>query len=180
MIDSFVVENGDPYYGDPTPDIAFVQLKVREVPALTLATKHWSWRIGMSIATAGFAMGTDALAIYGTLNSVTPLLRHGIVSSLFPFACPTPHGFTIDTASQGGQSGSPIFMTDQPIVVGILHAGFENANVTIGVTSLMLAEAFKALQKTIQYEFEGIPTLAERLAEVKKSSNEPMWERLSN
>jgi hypothetical protein len=129
----------------------------------------------MPIATAGFAMGTDALAIYGNLNSVTPLLRHGIVSSLFPFPCPTPHGFTIDTASQGGQSGSPIFQTHEPIVVGLLHAGFDNTNVTIAVPSLMVAEPFKAIQTTITYEFDGIPTLAERLAQVKKAK-EPMWE----
>jgi len=150
---------------------------VRDVPVLRLAEKPWSWSIGMPIATAGFAMGTAALTIYGTINSVTPLLRHGIVSSLFPFPCPTPHGFTIDVLSQGGQSGSPIFRANKPTVVGLLHAGFPNTNVTIAVTSLMVTKAFKALRRTVKYELNGIPTLLERLAQAKRT-DEPMWERL--
>ena len=173
LIDSFVAPDGD-YYGEPVPDIAFVQLGVQEVPVLKLATDHWSWRIGMSIATAGFAMGTAALAIYGKVNSITPLLRHGIISSLFPFPCPTPHGFTVDIVSQGGQSGSPIFLPNEPLVVGLLHAGFPNENITLAVPSFIVAEAFRALKKVVQYDTANIPTLAEKFAKIT-APNVPTW-----
>jgi hypothetical protein len=173
LIDSFVAPEGD-YYGEPVPDIAFVQLDVCDVPTLKLATDHWSWRIGMPIATAGFAMGESALAIYGKVNSVTPLLRHGIVSSLFPFSCPTPHGFTIDVQSQGGQSGSPIFLVNEPTVVGLLHASFNGTNVTLAVPSFIVAEAFKAIQKVVTYELKGVSTLAERLSKITGPQH-PTW-----
>jgi len=50
------------------------------------------------------------------------MLRKGIISSVFPFASPFPHGFTIDAMVQPGASGSPIFLEDQPIVVGMVES----------------------------------------------------------
>lgn len=174
ILDSFASE--DEYYGEPVPDIAFIQLDIREVPKLTLATEYWSWRIGMPIATAGFAMGSRPLAMYNKINSVTPLLRHGIISSVFPFPCPTPHGFTMDTESQGGQSGSPVFAVDQPLVLGLLHAGFD-ANITLAVPSLLVAEAFEAMKEVVQYDLTGVPTLTERLAQ-RGGVSKPQWDTL--
>jgi S1-C subfamily serine protease len=174
IVSSLITDRED-YYGDPLPDIAFIQLDVGDVPALELAAQHWSCRVGMSVATAGFAMGNAALTIYGSINSVTPLLRHGIVSSVFPFPCPTPHGFTVDVMTQGGESGSPIFLTDMPVVVGLLHAGFDNTNVTIAIPSLMVREAFRALNERSPYDFSGVPTLEHYFAN-RKSNNRPSWE----
>ena len=174
MISSFLSERPD-YYGDPLPDIAFIQIEACELPALELASDHWSWRVGMPVATAGFAMGNAALTIYGSVNSITPLLRHGVVSSVFPFPCPTPHGFTVDIMTQGGESGSPIFMTDKPLVVGLLHAGFDYTNVTIALPSLMVKEAYRALLESNPFDFSGVPSLKEHFAG-KQPASGVSWE----
>ena len=98
------------FYGEEIPDLALVQLNVKDVPALTFASERNTIRIGMPIATAGFPLGTDALLLNSELVQLTPFLRSGIVSSLYPFPCPNPHGFTLDIMAQGGASGSPIFL----------------------------------------------------------------------
>jgi hypothetical protein len=119
-------------------------------------------------------MGNAALTIYGSINSITPLLRHGIVSSVFPFPCPTPHGFTTDIMTQGGESGSPIFLPDRPVVVGLLHAGFDNTNVTIALPSLMVAETYRGIRERVEYDFNGVPTLEEHFASAEPT-NRPSW-----
>lgn len=132
------------FYGEQIPDIAFIQLNVRDVPALRLSPDLHTLVVGMSIATAGFPLGTGALVDYGRVLQLTPMLRHGIVSSLYPFPCPSPHGFTVDIMSQGGASGSPIFKTDSPIVVGLLYAGFPGTNITIALPSPLLHAALSS------------------------------------
>lgn len=159
MVGSFRTEKE--WYGDPLPDVAFLQLKVRDLSPLALATEYWSWEIGTPIATAGFPIGTQALVIYGNVNQVTPILRQGVIASVFPFPCPTPHGFTIDIMTLGGESGSPIFRQDRPEVVGLLHAGFDNTNITLALPSLLLAEAYKAISAQNLFVFnDEFPTLA--------------------
>src|SRR6185503_16108960 len=37
-----------------------------------------------------------------------------------------PHGFTVNVMTQGGASGSPIFLTSSGAVVGILYAGLND------------------------------------------------------
>jgi hypothetical protein len=108
------------WYGEARPDVAFVQFGIRETPCLNLATSDFYLRPGMSIATAGFPMGNLPLTFMGKVNQVTPFIRRGIVSSVYPFSIPQPHGFTIDIMQQGGSSGSPIFYGDDPTVVGMM------------------------------------------------------------
>lgn len=146
-----------PYYGAPTPDLAFVQLNVQGLPAVTLATEPNTLRIGMPVATAGFALGTDALVVYGGVNQVTPILRRGIVASLYPFPCPKPHGFTIDIMTLGGESGSPIFFADSPVVVGLLHAGFDNTNITIALPSAFVAKGLAESLGAAPLDLSGVP-----------------------
>src|SRR5437879_9882988 len=43
--------SSDKWYGQTVPDIGFVQLGVREVPALKLATEEFYLRLGMDLAT---------------------------------------------------------------------------------------------------------------------------------
>lgn len=147
-----------PYYGAPTPDLAFVQLNVQDLPAVTLASEPNTLRIGMSVATAGFALGTQALVVYGGINQVTPILRRGIVASLYPFPCPTPHGFTIDIMTLGGESGSPIFLTSSPVVVGLLHAGFDNTNITIGLPAAFIAKGLAESLAVAPLDLSGVPS----------------------
>jgi S1-C subfamily serine protease len=160
LLTQFSVENGE-YYGEAVPDLAFIQLNIRDVPALRLATAPWSIRIGTSVATAGFPLGTDPLVVYGGVNQITPFLRHGIVSSLLPFPCPTPHGFTVDIMSQGGASGSPIFRTDDGAVVGVLHAGFPGTNITLAVPANIAAFALETFFEQVKPDLTGVPTFAE-------------------
>lgn len=45
--------SSDKWYGETVPEIGFVQLGVRDVPALKLATENFYLRIGMDVATPG-------------------------------------------------------------------------------------------------------------------------------
>jgi S1-C subfamily serine protease len=154
-------EKPESYYGDPLPDVAFVQLNIRGVPALQLALEPWTVRIGTRIATAGFPLGEDPLTVYGTINQVTPVLRHGIVSSVFPSPCPRPHGFTVDILTQGGASGSPIFLAQSPAIIGMVHAGFGNTNFTYAVPAEILSGALETLLTSHQVDFGNPITLQE-------------------
>lgn len=175
LIQSFVPEG--PFYGQRLPDFGFVQLRVRDVPVLRLAEEPNLLRAGLDIATAGFPLGTQALTPFEELSQLTPFLRHGVVSSVLPFPCPYPHGFTIDIMSQGGASGSPIFLPNEPKAVGILHAGFTGANITYAVPSHIVAKGMAAALKDDPPRLDGIPTLMELIA-TSERSNELTWETI--
>ena len=157
ILDRFA--SNQPFYGGGVPDIAFLQLDVCEVPALKLETEKNSWRVGMSIATAGYAMGDAALVAYGKINQITPLLRHGIISSVYPYPAPSPHGFTTDIMTQGGESGSPFFLPDSPTVIGLLDSGFDYTNITMGIPSWLVQLALDDCLKNYSFEFSGSSTL---------------------
>jgi len=123
-------QSSDRWYSNTVPDLGFVQLGVRELPFLRLATEDFFVKVGMAIATIGFPMGTLPLTALGTLNQVTPFLRHGIVSSVYPFPTAQPHGFTIDIMQQGGSSGSPIFRIADGSVIGMMSSGVIERKVT--------------------------------------------------
>lgn len=163
------------FYGEQIPDIAFIQLNVCDVPALELAADLHTLVIGMPIATAGFPLGEEALTGYGRVLQFTPMLRHGIISSLYPFPCPSPHGFTIDIMTQGGESGSPIFLTDSPKVVGLLYAGFNNSNITIALPSTMLSDALGSYLSTVPLDVSDIPTL-QSLRELPGGDEQMNWD----
>lgn len=163
------------FYGEEIPDLALVQLNVKDVPALTFASERNTLRIGMPIATAGFPLGTDALLLNNELVQLTPLLRSGIISSLYPFPCPNPHGFTLDIMEQGGASGSPIFLPSEPKVVGLLYAGYPGVNITVALSSFVLDQAMSQTREhTNALDLSEIPTL-KSLAEMD-GSDKPTWE----
>jgi S1-C subfamily serine protease len=159
FIDTFTPP--DDYCGMPMPDLAFLQLDVKDVPSLPLINAPNSLRIGMSVATAGFPMGERPLTDYGYISQVTPFLRRGIVSSVFPFPRPFPHGFTVDIMMQGGGSGSPIFLADSPEIIGILHSGYTGTNITEALPSSVIATALSTCLETIPFDFSDVPTLQE-------------------
>lgn len=166
-LESFVPAG--PYYGDSLPDFGFVQIEVQDLPALQLAEDPLSLRVGMPVATAGFPLGTQALLTYDKISQVMPFLREGIVSSVLPFPCPYPHGFTIDIMAQGGASGSPIFLRDHPTVVGILHAAFQGTNITYGVPSSILAKGLRECLKSSPLDLKGVPTLPELVSKSERN-----------
>lgn len=78
-------EADSPWYGEGLPDLGFVQLNVRDTPAVTLAVGEHIIRAGVSIATAGFPEGNRTVTFHEHVTQLTPVLRHGIISSVFPF-----------------------------------------------------------------------------------------------
>lgn len=147
-------------------------MNVTGLPAASLVTDKGSWNVGTHIATAGFPLGTNALAIYGRLNQVAPILRSGIIASVFPFPGPRPHGFTIDIMTLGGESGSPIFFTDSPNVVGLLHAGFNRTNITLAVPSWLVDQAFQHYRKSVELDFTEVPHFNEAVTALEETMTE--------
>ena len=111
------------------PDIAFVQVKARGLPFVTISEDDGLVE-GCELATAGFPMGTDALTAPGYVHQVCPTLQSGIISAVLPFACSRPHAFTINVMTQAGASGSPAFEPTTGEVVGVLYAGLGDIGVT--------------------------------------------------
>lgn len=140
---------GSDWYGQGVPDVGFVQLEVTGTPFLELATEDFALRPGMEISTMGYPLGTAPLMLEGKVSQLGPFIRRGIVSSVYPFSSPQPHGFTIDIMQQGGSSGSPIFAGDSPRVIGMMwggvpevrHAQSESASLTYTLsTNISIAE----------------------------------------
>jgi len=175
-----------PFYGQAVPDMAFLQLNVKDVPPLSFLAEPNSLKIGMPVATAGFPLGTDALLLYEKVVQLTPLLRAGIISSLYPFPCPNPHGFTVDIMAQGGASGSPIFLTTEPKVVGLLYGGYGysfqvegqrmqiDTNITLSLPSGLLQQAVDDTRKQVDaLDLSNVPSL-EQLSN-EEAPEEPSW-----
>jgi hypothetical protein len=115
-----VFKPGEVYYGPPRPDVGFVVVKARGLPALKLDPKPLEE--GEDVATAGYPMGSVALTAPGWLHQITPTLQTGVVSAVLPYAGCLPHGYAINVMVQGGASGSPVFRRTSTEVAGVLHA----------------------------------------------------------
>jgi hypothetical protein len=165
------------WYGQSIPDIGFVQLNIREVPFLRLATEDFYLRTGMAVCTVGYPMGDLPLIALGKLNQMTPFLRQGIISSVFPFTTAQPHGFTIDIMQQGGSSGSPIFCIGEPTVIGMMASSVldwqaiksetltlaiaQNTNISIAEAAARIQDALDAFRREFPLDLSGVPTLQE-------------------
>ena len=104
------------------PDIAFLQIDVREVPYLILNREPNVIQIGREVGVAGYPLGERPLTIHGKISQLTATVRRGIISAVYPAPSRFPDGFTTDIAVQGGNSGSPVFLADSGLVVGMIHA----------------------------------------------------------
>jgi len=58
FVETFATNEGI-FYGEKLPDLAFVHLAVRDVPALTFCAEPNAIRIGIDVAFAGFPFGSD-------------------------------------------------------------------------------------------------------------------------
>jgi S1-C subfamily serine protease len=185
------------WYGQPVPDIGFVQLDIRDVPFLKLASEDYSVRVGMKVSTVGYPLGTLPLTVLGKLHQMTPFLRQGIVSSVFPFPTPRPHGFTIDIMQQGGSSGSPIFSFGENAVIGMMSASVldatvvqtddgkkfavpQNTNISVAESAHMIQLALDGCRSNFSTNLEGVPTLEELRARYPEGTTPPglEWESL--
>jgi S1-C subfamily serine protease len=136
-----------PLFGELNPDFAFVEIDLGGLPALEIADSPNVIEVGADIVTMGFPKGEGYLSPYSSesVSQISPFARHGIISSVLPCECPHPHGFSIDVLSEGGASGSPIFLAEDGTVVGILHASFDGAPVTYGVPAWIMKQGLDQL-----------------------------------
>lgn len=183
----------EPWHGEALPDIAFVQLKMRATPFLKLASHDFYVEPGTPIATMGFPLGADGLTVMKKLNQMIPFIRRGIVSSVFPFAIPHPHGFTIDILQQGGSSGSPIFYEHEPTAVGMMDSSIVEpvtlgdgaqavclklaTNISIAVAAHLIESALQSFRTTYPVDRSAFPTLKE-LQDDKDAASDLAWEIL--
>lgn len=123
VVDTFKAEGY--YYGPDKPDLGFLQVNMRGLPVLSICENLERIVPGTQVATAGFPMGTQALRAPGYVHQLTTTLQQGIVSAVLPFPCKTPHALMLNMMSQGGASGSPIFLTDSSDVIGVLYGGLQ-------------------------------------------------------
>jgi S1-C subfamily serine protease len=184
----------DKWYGETIPDIGFVQLGVREVPTLKLATEKFYLQVGMDVATVGYPMGNLPLTALGKLNQASPFIRRGIVSSLFPFPVPLPHGFTLDIMQQGGSSGSPVLRAADGVVVGMMSSAVTewrvaqsqearlaysvNTNISIAEPAHIIKMALDEFKGKLPIDASKLPTLAALREKYPKpdASTEMTWE----
>lgn len=111
----------DVHYGPDRLDVGLISLpNVKDCPVVTVSDMQLEE--GEEVAIVGFPMGTDTLQAPGWLHQIGPTLQKGIVSSLLPFPCETPHGLLLNIMIQGGSSGSPVFLPETGEVVGIVHS----------------------------------------------------------
>lgn len=184
----------DKWYGQTVPDIGLVQLGVRDVAALKLGVEEFYLRVGMDVATVGYPMGNLPLTALGKLNQASPFIRRGIVSSLFPFPTPLPHGFTLDIMQQGGSSGSPVLRVEDGVVVGMMSSGVPewkvvqsqeahfaysvNTNISIAEPAHIIKKALDEFRRTQPISTENLPTLVALRERYPKpnDSTELTWE----
>lgn len=166
FLESFTTA-GDRFYGERVPDLAFVQLGVRNLPVLSLRSDPNVVRSGLPVAFAGFPFGSEGLVLRledqePILLQMMPFLRHGIISSVHPFPCPQPHGFTIDVMSHGGASGAPIFGHEDSGVLGMLYASIRGEHrLTYALPGHLLQWAANAALSDGTLNVDGVPTLGE-------------------
>ena len=115
----------------------------------------------------GYPMGSLPLSVLGgRLHQLTPFIRQGIVSSVFPFPGARPHGFTIDIMQQGGSSGSPILNPQTGKVVGMMSSGvleWNTARSTVATlnysqnTNISIAEPAHIIKLALEQVEAGFP-----------------------
>jgi hypothetical protein len=128
--------------------------------------------VGLEVATLGFPMGDDPLTPYDQqrASQISAFARRGIISSVLPCACPDPHGFSVDILSEEGASGSPIFRTDDPRVIGILHAGFDGAPITYGVPGHFLQTGLEIVKRDGRPNLTDVPTFKQIVEQERPKS----------
>ena len=119
---------GESYRGPDKPDIAFLQVNASDLPAVHLDISIPAE--GSSIAFAGYPLGDHLLTAPGYLHQINPTLKSGIISAILPFPGQHPHAFLLDVMTQGGDSGSPLFLANTGHVVGIINQGYDDTITT--------------------------------------------------
>lgn len=109
-------------YGDK-PDVGFIRVNTTGLPMVNIAEK-FELEEGEELGISGFPMGTQTLQAPGWIHQISPTLKIGHLAATLPFPCENPHAILLDSAMQGGNSGSPVF-SNKGEVVGLLYGGIE-------------------------------------------------------
>lgn len=167
------------WFGRDLPDFGFIQVNVRDVPIIKFATEPFYVQAGMEVATIGYPLGTTPMTTYQKVNQLSPIIRRGIVSSLFPHPTEYPHGFTIDIMQQPGASGSPILRALDGTAVGMVSSGFPQTNLSFAEPAHVIKKAVDIFRSQHPYEVGPLPTLSALRANSEKLSGETpfTWER---
>jgi hypothetical protein len=164
------------FFGERIPDLGFAQIDIQNVPYLRISSTSEAIRVGRDVAFLGFSSVSGALSTYGTVVQVTPFLRRAIISSVYPFPCPEPHGFTVDVGSSGGESGSPIFAPGSPDVIGMVFEGFEG--ITVGLPAKLIHDAAAEALSGDTLDLAGVPTIGQVVNSAQRA-DQIVWESLS-
>ena len=176
MLDSFTASKRAEWFGTAVPDVGFLQVEARETPALALAVDPSAIRPGVEIATAGFPMGERLIVGEDKVQQVSCTLRHGVIASVFPYEVEHPHGFTIDIMTQGGESGSPVFKTDEAVALGMIAAGIDFVNYTSAEPAWIISQALQSYKSMNPVDFSALPTYESYFATPKLEAL--VWELL--
>lgn len=175
-LNSFSATNA--WYVETVPDLAFVQLKISETPSLFVDFQPGTLRPGLPVASACLTSGDTGVRIHGEMRQVAPLLHRGIISAVFPYGASDPEGFVLEAALSAGETGSPVFLEDQPVVVGMvqnIHRDHDevvpgtgmpsflvplSANLSVGLPGHLLATACQEFLQVSEQRASEFPTLA--------------------
>lgn len=121
---------GGAWLGTSIPDLGFIQVKAKGLRTVDIESDWKLLEEGMELATAGYPLGRDTLRAPGHLHHFGPTLQTGVLAAILPFPRSRPHAFIMNIVSQGGQSGSPVFLPQSGKVVGILYGGLNEPGLT--------------------------------------------------
>jgi S1-C subfamily serine protease len=97
-------------------------------------------------------------------------VRRGIISAVYPAPSRFPDGFTTDIAVQGGNSGSPVFLADSGLVVGMIYAHVVGAeNIAMALPANMIATGLESSLDKGAPETTALPTWESLLADEGQS-----------
>jgi S1-C subfamily serine protease len=172
--------SSDRWFGKDLPDFGFVQLAVRDVPVLRLATEPFYAQVGTEIATIGYPLGTAPMTTFEKINQLSPMIRRGIISSLFPHPTEYPHGFTVDIMQQPGSSGSPVLRASDGVAIGIVTSGYPQTNLSFAEPAHVVRKALDDFKNQHLYQTGDLPTLTSLRAKCEKLSGETpfTWEKM--
>ncbi len=161
VLGAFGIKNfkyDETYMGPKKPDIAFIHVKMKNLPAVNINSNMDKIKEGTEIATAGFPMGEDTLTAPGYLHQLTHTLQRGIISAVLPFPCKNPHSIMINIMVQGGASGSPVFLRETGEVIGVLYASLEQKRKSINLFSSPPKDNSDYLDPSLHQHYMSIPT----------------------
>jgi len=151
------------YYGENIPDLGIIKVNYIGLPKMEIKSEL-NLSEGEMVAVSGFPMGENVLIAPGWLHQISPTLQTGVISSILPIPCKSPHAFLIDIMCKGGSSGSPIFDIESGEVLGMVYAVLNERKMMRGRNTLLVYENSSSLTLAIPSNF--IYKLLEKIDDV--------------